>query len=468
MSVIDLTIGGLAPTVVNLEAVINIEGPQGLPGGDGTDGTDGRTTLSGAGAPASITGSDGDFYIDTSAKTIYGPKTTGAWGLPTSLIGPTGAGSGDMLASVYDPTAKAADAFTMNNMVEGATTKIMTALERTKLVGVEAGAQANTIEAGEGLATLDSAAATKLAGIEAGADVTDTTNVTAAGAFMKATDDLDDLTEGLTNKHYTATDKTKLAGVETSADRTDAENVNIAGAVMNTDTSTAEMLFVVDEDDMVSNSNIKAPTQQSVKAYVDASSGGGAGDVVGPAGSTAMAIARFDGSTGKILQNSGLTISDDVFGQYTLASPVALNITSGSGNDDGINMQTNSLSGITLSAFNAGVYINGGLQALINPRNTGFSPVTTPDVSILDMYHYHTLSVNIAIAAPIGGPVTGNKLMFAFKDNGTSRTLTWDVIFKPIGVTLPTATTPNKWTYVGAVYNAVVNQWHVIAVTTEV
>src|SRR6478672_817966 len=48
------------------------------------------TVLSGSGAPASGTGSDGDFYIRTSDWTIYGPKTAGAWGSATSLIGAAG------------------------------------------------------------------------------------------------------------------------------------------------------------------------------------------------------------------------------------------------------------------------------------------------------------------------------------------------------------------------------------------
>lgn len=76
-----------------------------------------------------------------------------------------------------------------------------------------------------------------------------------------------------------AADGTKLDTVETNADVTDAANVDAAGAVMNGDTSTASMSFVVDEDDMVSDSATKIPTQQSVKAYVDteiAGVGGGA------------------------------------------------------------------------------------------------------------------------------------------------------------------------------------------------
>jgi hypothetical protein len=45
---------------------------------------------SGAGAPAAGLGVVGDFYIDTTAEAIYGPKTAGGWGAATSLIGPPG------------------------------------------------------------------------------------------------------------------------------------------------------------------------------------------------------------------------------------------------------------------------------------------------------------------------------------------------------------------------------------------
>ena len=68
---------------------------------------------------------------------------------------------------------------------------------------------------------------------------------------------------------YTDTKDTKLSGIETSADVTDSTNVDAAGAVMESDTTTASMSFVVDEDAMTSNSATKIPTQQSVKAYVD-------------------------------------------------------------------------------------------------------------------------------------------------------------------------------------------------------
>ena len=77
------------------------------------------------------------------------------------------------------------------------------------------------------------------------------------------------------DNNFTTALLNKLNGIETGADVTDATNVNAAGAVMNSDTSTAAMQFVVDEDNFSSNSATKVPTQQSVKAYVDANSGGG-------------------------------------------------------------------------------------------------------------------------------------------------------------------------------------------------
>jgi hypothetical protein len=47
---------------------------------------------SGVGAPADDLGKVGDFYLNTTAKTIYGPKGGGStpWGTPTSLVGPQG------------------------------------------------------------------------------------------------------------------------------------------------------------------------------------------------------------------------------------------------------------------------------------------------------------------------------------------------------------------------------------------
>lgn len=61
-----------------------------LIGASGTNGTNGFTVRNGTGSPSSGIGVNGDFYIDTTAHSIYGPKTAGAWGAATTLVGPTG------------------------------------------------------------------------------------------------------------------------------------------------------------------------------------------------------------------------------------------------------------------------------------------------------------------------------------------------------------------------------------------
>ena len=84
----------------------------------------------------------------------------------------------------------------------------------------------------------------KLSGIEASADVTDATNVTAAGALMDS--ELTDLAgvKGVTistlqvkpsEGAFANGDKTKLDAIEASADVTDATNVTAAGALMDSE-----------------------------------------------------------------------------------------------------------------------------------------------------------------------------------------------------------------------------------------
>jgi Collagen triple helix repeat (20 copies) len=70
---------------------IGPQGPQGTTGSIGPAGTDGKTVRSGSGVPSNGLGVDGDFYVNIAANTIYGPKTAGAWGASTSLVGPAGA-----------------------------------------------------------------------------------------------------------------------------------------------------------------------------------------------------------------------------------------------------------------------------------------------------------------------------------------------------------------------------------------
>jgi hypothetical protein len=68
----------------------SLVGPPGSPGSPGTPGANGNTVLNGVVPPTALDGVDGDFFIDTATATIYGPKAAGVWGVGTPLIGPIG------------------------------------------------------------------------------------------------------------------------------------------------------------------------------------------------------------------------------------------------------------------------------------------------------------------------------------------------------------------------------------------
>lgn len=74
---------------VDLQGPEGPQGPQGPQGERGEPGPQGATLLNGNFPPPDGIGRDGDFYIDTNAWQIYGPKN-GTWGPGTSLVGPAG------------------------------------------------------------------------------------------------------------------------------------------------------------------------------------------------------------------------------------------------------------------------------------------------------------------------------------------------------------------------------------------
>lgn len=90
-------------------------GARGEAGQPGANGVDGDTILSGEGAPGAALGAIGDFYIDTAAAEIYGPKREDGWGPATALKGPkgdtgaagsTGADGRSVVAHAFEATAE--------------------------------------------------------------------------------------------------------------------------------------------------------------------------------------------------------------------------------------------------------------------------------------------------------------------------------------------------------------------------
>jgi|14BtaG_2_1085337.scaffolds.fasta_scaffold00870_4 hypothetical protein len=174
---------------------------------------------------------------------------------------------------------------------------------------------------------LTSSDKTKLDGIEAGATADQTQSdinalgITATGLSGSPDISVGNITvSGTVDGRDVATDGSKLDAIEALADVTDATNVAAAGAVMESDTSTVNMSFVIDEDTMASDSDTKVPTQQSVKAYVDANAGGGGtlNDVVDD--TTPQLGGSLDVNGNSIVSVSGgdIAITPDADGQIVL------------------------------------------------------------------------------------------------------------------------------------------------------
>lgn len=126
-----------------------------------------------------------------------------------------------------------------------------------------------------------------------------------------------------------------------------------------------------------------AAQDAATKAYVVAGVAAaiaGSGDVVGPAGATDNALARYDGTTGKLLQNSGWTLNDSgkMKGVSYYADRVAdidgatITFDGNAGNDHAVTLAGNR----TLAFTN--VSINQKFDVALTQDGTGSRTVTWP------------------------------------------------------------------------------------------
>lgn len=99
----------------------------------------------------------------------------------------------------------------------------------------------------------------------------------------------------------------------------------------------------------------------------------------------------------------------------------------------------------------------------VNSQTT--ASTLTADVSLYGEQEITALAGALTIAAPTNA-IKGKRVLFAFKDNGVSRALTWNAAFVGIGVTPPTATVAGKWMYVGAVAQSS-SVFHVVGVNMQ-
>lgn len=117
----------------------------------------------------------------------------------------------------------------------------------------------------------------------------------------------------------------------------------------------------------------------------------------------------------------------------------------------------------------AGVNKKVSHRNIIKPRlqTVTSSATVTPDADTNDMVIITAQAAALALANPTGTPVQGQGLVFRIKDNGTARAITFDTLYRDVGVTLPTTTTISKILYIVCLYNSTDVKWDVIGVRLE-
>ena len=107
----------------------------------------------------------------------------------------------------------------------------------------------------------------------------------------------------------------------------------------------------------------------------------------------------------------------------------------------------------------------------INPRNGTItdSATPTPDINVQDIFTITALAQAATIAAPLGVPVNGQKLIIRIKDDATARALSWNAIYRAgTDIALPTTTVISKTMYCGFIYNLTDSKWDLVAVTDNI
>lgn len=91
----------------------------------------------------------------------------------------------------------------------------------------------------------------------------------------------------------------------------------------------------------------------------------------------------------------------------------------------------------------------------------------TPNADTTDEHTITAQAAAAAFAAPSGTPTEGQPMIIRIKDNGTARALSFNAIYRAIGVTLPTTTVLSKTLYIGMIYNSTDTKWDVLGVAQE-
>lgn len=216
---------------------------------------------------------------------------------------------------------------------------------------------------------------------------------------------------------------------------------------------------------------------------VIASKAGASGDVVGPASATDNAVARFDGTTGKLVQNSAVTIADttgDITGgaynKVTITAPATsatLTIANGKTLTANNSLTLSGTDGTTMTFPSSTTTVAGidSTQTLTNKRvtprvsTTASSATPTINTDTTDVFGLTAQTVDItSFTTNLSGTPTDGQLLRIYIVGTAARAITWGASFESSNVTLPTTTVSTNRLDIGFIWNAATSKWRCVAV----
>ena len=115
---------------------------------------------------------------------------------------------------------------------------------------------------------------------------------------------------------------------------------------------------------------------------------------------------------------------------------------------------------VRIDAYKGGIEQTVPIPRVSSIASTGSLTINTDDT---DTQILTALGTAVTIEDPSGTPSQSQRLVIRIKDDGTGRAITWDSVFREIGITLPTTTVATKTIYVGFMYNATDSTWDAVA-----